>query len=277
MVTAQEFDTAQANHDVARATVAMSESAVTVAQANLEEAKVNLGYTTIRSPVKGVIIDRRVNVGQTVIASLNAPSLFLIARDLDHLQIWASVNETDIGGIREGQSVRFTVSAFAGRTFHGTVAQVRLNANMVQNVVTYTVVIDVENKDRELKPYLTARVEFERERRENVLIAPNAALRWRPRPDCIAPDVRAEWSQKGARAESASEGVLWVRNGDFVRPMPVRVGLSDGISSEVYGEAVRQGLEVVTGLLVREGGEEAYSILPHTRSESSKREASEKQ
>ena len=170
-----------ANYESAKATLAVSESALVVARADLEEATVNLGYTTIRSPVKGIILDRRINIGQTVVASLNAPSLFLIAKDLSRLEIWSSVNETDIGSIHEGQTVRFTVGAFPRDNFEGKVSQIRLNASMTQNVVTYTVVISVDNAAGRLLPYLTARLQFEVEARKGVLLVPNAALRWQPR------------------------------------------------------------------------------------------------
>ena len=156
------------------------ESALAVARADLEEATVNLGYTTIRSPVKGIILDRRINIGQIVVASLNAPSLFLIAKDLSRLEIWSSVNETDIGSIHEGQEVRFTVSSVPRETFEGKVSQIRLNASMTQNVVTYTVVVAVDNSGGRLLPYLTARLQFEVETRKGVLLVPNAALRWQP-------------------------------------------------------------------------------------------------
>src|SRR5205823_11154354 len=153
-------------------------------KAALKNAEINLAYCTITSPVKGVIVDRRVNIGQTVVSSLNAPSLFLIAKDLKRLQVWASVNEADIGNIRSGQQVTFTVDAYPGRTFKGTVApdQPRLNASMTQNVVTYTVVVTTRNDDGKLKPYLTANVNFEVSKHENVLLVPNAALRWKPNP-----------------------------------------------------------------------------------------------
>ena len=143
-------------------------------------ARTNLGYTTIKSPVRGVIIDRRVNIGQTVVASLNAPSLFLIAKDLRRMQVWASVNEADIGHIRLDMPVRFTVDAYAGETFHGKVTQIRMNATMTQNVVTYTVVVTTDNSNGKLLPYLTANVQFEMDQRSDVLLVPNAALRWKP-------------------------------------------------------------------------------------------------
>ena len=124
----------------------------------LEEAGVSMGYTTIRSPVKGIVLDRRINIGQTVIASLNAPSLFLIAKDLSRLEIWSSVNETDIGSVHVGQRVVFTVSSLPHDTFEGKVSQIRLNASMTQNVVTYTVVIAVDNSERTTHYAITAAV-----------------------------------------------------------------------------------------------------------------------
>jgi HlyD family secretion protein len=286
MTSDQEYDTAVANQESAEAALSVAQGAVKVAQANLDEAVVNLGYTTIRSPVKGVILDRRVNIGQTVIASLNAPSLFLIAKDLSRMQIWASVNETDVGQIHVGQAVQFTVSAFPRESFPGKVAQIRLNASMVQNVVTYTVVVDVDNPRGKLLPYLTARLQFEVESRRGVLIVPNAALRWQPKPDLVAPDARGEYaklranrpaSSSGAGSGDAarptpgaeSEGVLWVRRGDFVRPLPVRVGLSDGASTEVRGDGLGEGTEVIVGV-VRQESDDALSILPHAQALSGK-------
>ena len=147
----------------AKANVAKTRADLSQAQATLQRAQTNLGYCTIKSPVKGVIVDRRINVGQTVVSSLNSPSLFLIAKDLKRLEVWASVNEADIGNIRSGQTVRFTVDAYPGHVFHGVVAedQPRLNATMNQNIVTYTVVVDTDNSDGKLLPYLTADVEFQ--------------------------------------------------------------------------------------------------------------------
>ena len=153
----------------------------------MRTAKTNLGYTTITSPVRGMILDRRVNIGQTVVASLNAPSLFLIAKDLRRMQVWASVNEADIGRIRVNMPVRFTVDAYPGQMFRGKVTQIRMNATMTQNVVTYTVVVTTDNSSGKLLPYLTANVQFEMDQRSNVLLAPNAALRWKPQASQIDP------------------------------------------------------------------------------------------
>jgi HlyD family secretion protein len=264
-ISAQEYDTAQAAFETARASLALAESSVALSKANLEEASVNLGYTTIRSPVKGIILDRRVNIGQTVVASLNAPSLFLIAKDLSRMEIWASVNESDVGQIYVGQPVRFGVAAFPGEQFHGKVAQIRLNASMSQNVVTYTVVVAVDNAGGKLLPYLTARVQFEVAHREGVLLVPNAALRWRPPAHLAMPEARSaldaagpgDRDEPGPGSGSTRAGrpaLLWVRRGDLVRPLPVVAGLTDGLATEVTGasqddaDALREGTEVVFGL-----------------------------
>jgi HlyD family secretion protein len=278
-----DYDTAQANYETAKANVAVDEAAiqqarqnVVQAQAALNQAQINLGYCTIKSPVKGVIIDRRVNIGQTVVSSLNAPSLFLIAKDLKKLQVWASVNEADIGQIREGQKVTFTVDAFPGETFQGVVDQVRLNATMNQNVVTYTVVVGTDNSSGKLKPYLTANVKFQIEEHRNVLMAPNAALHWQPQPYQVAPDARdalakakSERRQSGnagkpgdgARSEGkppdatagtggpakAERGMLWAEDGGFVRPMRVHVGMTDGLNTEVQSDQLKEGTTIVLG------------------------------
>ncbi len=137
-----------------------------------------------------MIIDRRVNVGQTVVSNMSVSSLFLIAKDLRHMQVWASVNEADIGRIHEKMPVTFTVDAYPNEIFHGTVYQIRMNATMTQNVVTYTVVVDTDNSDLRLLPYLTANLSFQVEQHTNVLKVPNGALRWKPRPQMVAPEYR---------------------------------------------------------------------------------------
>lgn len=159
-------------------------------QAELDKARRNLEFCAIYSPVKGVILDRRVNIGQTVVASLNTPSLFLIGRDLTKMQIWASVNEADVGRINPGATVSFTCDAFPDQVFKGKVGKVRWNPTMSQNVVLYTVEVEVNNSNNVLIPYLTAKVQFEVEKDENALIVPNLACggfrlqpcRWRPTP-----------------------------------------------------------------------------------------------
>jgi len=261
-VGAATIDQMKAAKADSEANVAKSKATLADAVAALKNAEINLSYCTITSPVKGVIIDRRVNIGQTVVSSLNAPSLFLIAKDLTRLQVWCSVNEADVGNIYSGQSVTFTVDAHPGRTFLGVVApdQPRLNASMTQNVVTYTVVINTDNSDRKLVPYLTANVRFEVSRRNNVLQVPNVALRWKPRPDQVVPDARQEYTsslRRGkdtdgkpdprAEREPHDQRTVWVQEGDLLRPVTVKIGLSDGVNTEIVNGAIEEGASIVVG------------------------------
>jgi HlyD family secretion protein len=257
------YETAKANVAVAEAAIEQAQATAAQAQAVLQRAQRNLGYCTIRSPVNGVIIDRRVNIGQTVVSSLNAPSLFLIAKDLKRMQVWVSVNEADIGNIHPGQPVDFTVDAYPDQIFRGEVGKIRLNATMTQNVVTYTVEIITDNSDGKLLPYLTANVNFELNRRANVLLVPIAALRWTPQPDQIVPEFRTpELGSAGGNGNAEEDqpsapnsapgttsnhrwGVVWIPQADQVRPVKVQVGLSDGTQTEIDGGALREGAQVV--------------------------------
>jgi HlyD family secretion protein len=194
-------------------------------------------------------VDRRINVGQTVVSSLNSPSLFLIAKDLKRLEVWASVNEADIGNIRSGQTVRFTVDTYPNRVFQGVVAedQPRLNATMNQSIVTYTVVVDTENADGKLLPYLTADLKFQVTTHPNVLMVPNAALRWRPTPERLAAsglDASAA-EPAGSADDAAGHGTIWVLENDRVRPVRVQEVLSDGTRTEITAEGLDAGARVV--------------------------------
>ena len=193
------FETAASNLEVGKAAVKQAEAGVAQAQRRYDRAKANIDYCTINSPVDGVIIDRRVNIGQTVVSGLSAPSLFLIAQDLKKMQLWVAVNEADVGSIHPGQNASFTVDAFPGETFKGSVNKVRLNATMTQNVVTYTVEVDTDNSSGRLLPYLTANVQFEVRKDPDVLLVPNAALRWYPQPQDVAPDIRAQLEAESAK------------------------------------------------------------------------------
>jgi HlyD family secretion protein len=175
-----DYDTAKLTYETAKDSIPLQKAVIAQDEALLKHDQTNLDYCTIRSPVKGSIIDRRVNVGQTVVSALSTSSMFLIAKDLTRLQIWASVNEADVGQIRVGQPVSFTVDAFSGQQFHGEVSQIRLNATMTQNVVTYTVVVTTDNSNGKLLPYLTTNLKFELERHNNVLQVPSMALKWHP-------------------------------------------------------------------------------------------------
>ena len=263
LVAQVDYDTDKANYEVAKANVSVANADVVQAQASLEKAQRNLDFCVIKSPVKGVIIDRRVNIGQTVVSSLNAPSLFLIAKDLTRMQIWVSVNEADVGRIKPGAPVTFTCAAFPGRQFGGTVGQVRLNATMTQNIVIYTVVVNTENPDNLLLPYLTANVNFVVREETNTLLVPNEALRWSPSSLAgIAPNLRSQIQadppgdasagtnagpSKPARGVQGSQSILWVKEGDYIRPVEVKVGTTDGSDTAVAAADLREGAEVVIG------------------------------
>lgn len=260
------FNASKANISVCEAELLSWKAKVEHDKANLAKAEQDLSYCVIKSPVNGVIIDRRVNVGQTVVSSLNAPSLFLIAKDLRRMQIWVAVNEADIGKIHPGQPVKFTVSSFPGEEFSGQVQRIRLNASMTQNVVTYIVEALTDNPSGKLLPYLTATVRFELNRVDKALLAPNAALRWMPASlTQIAPEFRKMFSADAKPAASAKgkeepkpqakkgdnykNGLLWVKCGSdgLLKPLKVSVGLTDGVMSEVVGDEASEGMEVVVG------------------------------
>lgn len=270
----QDRDTALANYETAKSVVAVgkasklfsekallqSRKALEQAEAGLRQAEVNLGYTTIKSPVKGIIVDRRVNVGQTVVASLSAPSLFLIAKDLKKVEVWASVNEADITKVKLGQQVTFTTDAYPNQTFKGEVTQIRLNAQMTQNVVTYPVVVSTDNTDGKLRLYLTATLQFQVGRRSNVLKVPNTALRWRPKAEQVVPESRDAYAKylkrrkqndpqsSGSEGDDTTKGVVWVPAGEFVRPVQVELGLSDGTMTEISKGDLEEGADLVTGV-----------------------------
>ena len=282
----------QNDYDMYKATYGTAHAAVGVAQAEIEQAKTgidqanaakakakrNLDFCTISAPENGVIIDRRVNIGQTVVASLNAPSLFLLAKDLTKMQIWVAVNEADIGHIHPDQEVTFTCDAFQGQTFKGKVGKVRLNAQMTQNVVTYTVEVNVDNPvdkahpEGRLLPYMTANVQFIVQRDPGVLQVPNAALRWYPTEQSeVAPDARSEWKPieredrgpgngsdsqpqpkpKRDKKSGARLGTIWIKEGQFVRPVQVKVGATDGINTEVSAENLKENEEIVVGEVIQ--------------------------
>ena len=306
------YETAKANVGVDEATVKQNQAAVVAAKSDYDKADRNWKFCTITSPVDGEIIARRVNIGQTVVSSLSAPSLFLIGTDMRHMDIWASVNEADTGSIYPGQPVTFTVDAFPGRTFKGVVSKLRYDATMTQNVVTYTVEISVDNFDRKLIPYLTANVQFELAKRPDVLMVPDAALHWVPQVSQVAPQYRDDMQQanKGADEKNAdnadagaaaamavasegeprhkherqangsdrqpttgptpvhySRGMLWVKDGEFVKPIKVKAGISDGANTEVEaadGEPLTEGTEVIVGdTITDQGGNMANPFMPH--------------
>ncbi len=253
-----DYDRAVAQFEVAKADIAYGQARVEQAGIALKQAEINVGYTRILAPIDGVLIDRRVNVGQTVVAGLNAPSLFLLARDLNRMQVWAAVNEADISEIHEGQKVMFKVDAYRDRTFSGVVSQIRLNAGMSNSVVTYGVVVDIDNSDGKLLPYMTANLQFEVARRDHTLLVPNQALRWRPTLKQITPGERAKF-QAPAPGEKGQEEpvevaspIVWLQSPDgLVHGKPVTAGLSDGMSTEIKSDDLPEGSLLVVGTMRR--------------------------
>lgn len=246
LVSQADMDAATTALEAARATLRQS-------QATLERAEVNLRYATIRAPISGVVISRDVDVGQTVAASLQAPTLFTIANDLRKMQVQASVDEADIGAVRAGQHVTFRVDAYPEREFEGIVSQIRLAPVITQNVVTYTVIIDVENRDGTLMPGMTATVSIEVARREDVLRVPLLALRFTP-PDAVTeaarpPDGGENRGRGGARGRrDATAGRVWVLDGDTPVPVRVQRGVQNVRHAEVESDSLKEGDRVIVGV-----------------------------
>lgn len=234
-VSRQELDTAGQALKSARAQLDQ-------ARAQAERDRINLDYTVIRSPVAGVVISREVDVGQTVAASFQTPTLFRIAQDLTRMQIDSSFAEADIGGIRVGQEASFTVDAFPGREFGGTVRQIRLNPTTQQNVVTYNVVIDVSNDDSVLLPGMTAYVSVITARLGQVLKVPNAALRFRPSADTVIENGQP--IEPGAGRDGL-RGTVYLPGRQGLRPVRLLLGASDAATTEVLAGTLQEGERVV--------------------------------
>jgi HlyD family secretion protein len=266
LIPATDLETAQANARQAEASLKAAEAQVVQGRASLRNNDVNLGHTTIKAPIDGIVISRNVDVGQTVAASMSAPTLFVLAQDLRQMQVNARVDESDIGRIEAGQQVRFRVDAHPEDTFTGTVKQVRLEPVIEQNVVSYVTVIDVPNADLKLKPGMTANVTIEIARADDVLRVPNAALRFRPTAEVFtalgqqAPredlPASAGGSARGrvrpADAGTQRSGVWMLRDGGLVR-VPVKTGVNDGTMTAVTGEGLQEGAQIATAVAVQPG------------------------
>ena len=234
-VAASAYDQAQAELELSRASTRQSEAA-------LEEARINLGYTDIVSPVDGIVVSRNVDVGQTVAATFQTPTLFEIAQDLTRMQVKGSVSESDIGSVREGQEAEFTVDAHPGRSFRGRVVQVRNAPVSIQNVVTYDVIVEVDNSDLALKPGMTATLTVLIDRRDDALRVPLRALRFRPESDGSAPPAAP-----GDAARSAVPAVFVSDGRGGLRRVELRTGLHDDRYAEILGGELAAGDEVVVG------------------------------
>lgn len=291
--TEVEMNQAKYNLDLAKATIVSS-------RISLERAQRNLSYATIVSPIDGVVVERNVDEGQTVAASLNTPQLFLIANDLARMEILASVDESDIGLILKGQQARFTVQAYDNATFMGTVRQVRLQSAVQENVVTYTAVVDVDNSDGRLRPGMTATVEFLIQKVDNAFKVPNTALRFRPNEEMMAqlqaraaaqnpsggatpgagttpgagqagagqagagqrPQGTAATGQggqggfggqggQGGSGGASNRGTLWYLDAQGeIQMLRVQTGITDGSQTEIIGEGLEVGMQVISGVSV---------------------------
>jgi HlyD family secretion protein len=256
---------------VARSAFEVAQSGATVANAGVKSARValdrarqNLSYTNIYAPIDGVVVDRNVQQGQTVAASLSAPQLFLIANDLSQMQILAQVGESDIAQIKEEQPVSFTVQALTGQTFKGTVKQVRLQSTTTDNVVNYTVVVSVPNTDGKLLPGMTARVQFLTKQADNVLKVSNSALRYKPTDAEVAAlkasrqatststtstaTSTARSGRTGTGTRSSNFGTLYYLDADGKLAVArVKTGINDGSTTEITGKAIKEGMKVIAG------------------------------
>jgi HlyD family secretion protein len=241
LIAQSDFDTAETNYETAKASVSAAKSQVAQSEAALSSAETNLYYTKIVSPVDGIVVSRNVDVGQTVAASFQTPTLFSIAQDLTKMQIDTNVDEADIGNVKVGQDVEFTVDAYPDITFKGKVWQVRNAPITVQNVVTYDVVIQVNNPEFKLKPGMTANVSIIVSIKKDVLKIPNAALRFKP-------------SEKGLAAPEKKGAGVWIIEKDKPKRVHVSLGISDGSYTELITGDLKEGQEVIVESLAKPKG-----------------------
>ena len=240
LVSADEYENALLTYRQAKEQVASSKESV-------QKAQTNLGYATITSPIDGTVISKSVEEGQTVAASFSTPELFTIARDLTNMQVVANVDEADIGGVKEGDRVTFTVDAYPDDTFEGTVKQVRLEATTTNNVVTYEVVISAPNADLKLKPGLTANVTIYTQERSGVLAVANKALRFTPTKETVGKDMKI--------VDCKGKNKVWTLSDKTLTAHPVTIGQTDGVHTEII-KGIRKGQKIVTEIIVNTPEEE---------------------
>ena len=234
LVSADDYENALLTYRQAKEQVA-------TAKEQVQRAQTNLGYATITSPIDGTVISKSVEEGQTVAASFNTPELFTIAKDLTNMQVVADVDEADIGGVKEGDRVTFTVDAYPDDTFEGTVKQVRLQATTTNNVVTYEVVISAQNADLKLKPGLTANVTIYTQERTGVLAVANKALRFTPTKETVGKDMKI--------VDCKGKNKVWTLNGKTLTAHPVSIGQTDGMHTEIT-KGLKVGQQIVTEIVV---------------------------
>lgn len=251
-VSQEQADLAKNAYDQAKAQVMLDEATIKQREAALKSAQISLGYTNIYSPVEGVVVSRNVTVGQTVAASFQTPTMFLIAADLTKMEVDASVGEGDIGMIKIGDEVTFTVEAYPGQTFRGVVSQVRQSPQTVQNVVTYDVVITFDNKNLLLKPGMTATTRIITAERKDVLRVPDPALRFSP----------GGLNGKGSDQLSPGQGRVWVLKNGNLQEVPLKLALDDDTFTEVVSGDLKEGDQVVTA---EETQPTSRTVIPRLR------------
>ena len=241
LMTEEDFQVAEADSRSAAADVASADAVIRQARSAVDTAQLNLSKTIIESPINGVVVSRSVDVGQTVSATMSAPTLFVLAADLSKMQVQASIDESDVGRVKEGQPVSFHVDAFPSQTFVGKVLQVRLNPTVDSNVVTYTAIIDAPNVRFQLKPGMTALVSIEVARRDNVLRVPTSALQFKP-----TPDVLARFGGASAPVGTEKSNIVWTLSGSTLAPAPVTTGITDSVYTEIVTAPFGERTPVVT-------------------------------
>lgn len=273
-----ETEGLKADLALAEAGVKSAEAIILQRQAKLRDIEIDLARTEIKSPVDGVVVKRDIELGQTVAASLSAPTLFTIAQDLREIDIYANIDEADVGRLKDGYRVTFTVNAYPNRTFEGSVRMVRLSAQTVQNVVTYTAVIGVRNQDQALLPGMTANLQIVTDEREDVLRIPNAALRFRPAVAAAAtetrsvaqdrqpPRRRARGPEAEAQPEEGTRGRIY-RVGQDGQPqaVPVRLGVTDGTYTEIIRGDVQEGAAIIIGAQRADAAEDTNGSAANRR------------
>jgi HlyD family secretion protein len=276
LIAQADLDTAVATRDGNKAGLSAAKAAVLQARADKDTAAVNLAFTKITSPIDGIVVTRSVDVGQTVAAAFQAPTLFLIANDLTKMQILANIDEADVGKVQENADARFTVDAYAGETFTGKIRQVRQSPNTIQNVVTYPAVIDAPNPDGKLRQGMTASVTIVAAHKDNVLRVSNAALRWRPDdqaaltpatgtqkqgpPQARNPNASARGNRDVTQGNGRPGRVYKLVEGKPVQAI-IRVGVSDGQRTEVL-EGLTEGDKII---IAEEGAPVSNSRAPQRR------------
>lgn len=294
MVSESEYDIAVASRDALKATLMANEAAIEESRASVDQAETNLDYCTIFSPVTGIVISRDVDEGQTVVSNMSTSTLFRIATDLSRIQVEASVPEADVGGIRVGQKVTFTVDAYKD-TFTGVVTQIRLASSTNSNVVTYPVIVEADNPEEKLFPGMTANLAIITAERDDVLTIPMAALRFSPDfamadetgnsippqlKDGEKPELPEGVKLEGPAPEvepGADTRTIWLQNSDgSIRPYPVVIGISDSVNQEIVGAEALEGMRVIIGkqrksAVGQQGGNNPFAPKPPPFRNSQKR------